>query len=163
MTKINYMDLIEKATYARVNAYAPYSGYKVGAALLCSDGTVFKGANIENMMNKSKGDLACTILDIADADVKAEIEKIMDEAVIPCGPVLNVKEAIEHPHIQAREMMVHCEHPTAGDLYFQGVVAKLSETPGTVEFASPLLGQHNQEIFGITAEEEAQLKAEGVL
>ncbi len=43
-----YLDLIEKATYARVNAYAPYSGYKVGAALLCSDGTVFKGANIEN-------------------------------------------------------------------------------------------------------------------
>ena len=94
---------------------------------------------------------------------KAEIEAIMDEAVIPCGPVLNVKEAIEHPHIQAREMMVHCEHPTAGDLYFQGVVAKLSETPGTVEFASPLLGQHNCEIFGITKEEEEQLKAEGVL
>ena len=42
-----YLDLIEKATYARVNAYAPYSGYKVGAALLCSDGTVFKGANIQ--------------------------------------------------------------------------------------------------------------------
>jgi len=94
---------------------------------------------------------------------KAEIEDIMDKAGIPCGPVLNVKEAIEHPHIQAREMMVHCDHPTAGDLYFQGVVAKLSETPGTVEFASPLLGQHNQEIFGITAEEEEQLKAEGVL
>lgn len=94
---------------------------------------------------------------------KAEIEEIMDKAGIPCGPVLNVKEAIEHPHIQARNMMVHCEHPTAGDLYFQGVVAKLSETPGEVEFPSPLLGQHNQEIFGITAEEEEKLKAEGVL
>ena len=32
---------------------------------------------------------------------KKEIENIMDEAGIPCGPVLNVKEAIEHPHIQA--------------------------------------------------------------
>jgi len=94
---------------------------------------------------------------------KAEIEEIMDKAGIPCGPVLNVKEAIEHPHIQAREMMVHCDHPTAGDLYFQGVVAKLSETPGTVDFPSPLLGQHNCEIFGITKEEEEQLKAEGVL
>lgn len=48
MTNKTYLDLIEKATFARVNAYAPYSGYKVGAALLCSDGTVFKGANIEN-------------------------------------------------------------------------------------------------------------------
>lgn len=94
---------------------------------------------------------------------KSEVEAIMDEAGIPCGPVLNVKEAIEHPHIQARDMMVHCEHPTAGDQYFQGCVMKLSETPGSVDFPSPLLGQHNAEIFGLTEEEVAQLKEEGVL
>ena len=94
---------------------------------------------------------------------KKEIEAIMDEAGIPCGPVLDVKEAIEHPHTQAREMMVHCEHPTAGDLYFQGCVTKMSETPGVVETPSPLLGEHNREIFGLTEEEEAQLKEEGVI
>ena len=94
---------------------------------------------------------------------KKEIEAIMDENGIPCGPVLNVKEAIEHPHIQARNMMVHVNHPTAGDQYFQGCVMKLSETPGTVETPSPLLGQHNCEIFGISKEEEAKLKEEGVM
>lgn len=108
-------------------------------------------------------DLQNVIRDWSKDYTKSEIEAIMDKAGIPCGPVLNVKEAIEHPHIQAREMMVHCDHPTAGDLYFQGCVMKLSETPGKVEFPSPLLGQHNQEIFGITAEEEEQLKAEGIL
>lgn len=108
-------------------------------------------------------DLQNVIREWAIQYTKSEIEEIMDKAGIPCGPVLNVKEAIEHPHIQARNMMVHCDHPTAGDLYFQGVVAKLSETPGEVEFPSPLLGQHNREIFGITAEEEEKLKAEGVL
>ena len=46
--KIDQADLIKKATYARVNAYAPYSKYKVGAALLSGDGTIYKGANIEN-------------------------------------------------------------------------------------------------------------------
>lgn len=76
---------------------------------------------------------------------------------------IRVKEAIEHPHTQAREMMVHCEHPTAGDLYFQGCVTKMSETPGVVETPSPLLGEHNREIFGLTEEEEAQLKEEGVI
>ena len=30
------------------HAYVPYSGYKVGAALLCADGTVYQGCNIEN-------------------------------------------------------------------------------------------------------------------
>lgn len=94
---------------------------------------------------------------------KSEIEDIMDEAGIPCGPVLNVKEAIEHPHIKAREMMVHCEHPTAGDQLFQGCVVKLSETPGGVETPSPLLGQHNAEIFGLTEAEVEKLKAEGVM
>lgn len=94
---------------------------------------------------------------------KGEIESIMDEAGIPCGPVLNVKEAVEHPHIQEREMMVHCEHPTAGDQYFQGCVIKLSETPGEVSAPSPLLGQHNREIFGLTEEEMKKLKEEGVL
>ena len=40
--------LMELAVEAMGHAYAPYSGYKVGAALLCSDGTVYQGCNIEN-------------------------------------------------------------------------------------------------------------------
>ena len=40
--------LCEMAISAMGGAYAPYSGYWVGAALLCSDGTVYTGCNIEN-------------------------------------------------------------------------------------------------------------------
>lgn len=40
--------LLEIADKAMENAYAPYSGFKVGAALLCADGTVFTGCNVEN-------------------------------------------------------------------------------------------------------------------
>ncbi|WP_072918122.1 cytidine deaminase [Pseudobutyrivibrio xylanivorans] len=40
--------LIKMALEAREMAYTPYSHHKVGAALLCKDGTVFKGCNIEN-------------------------------------------------------------------------------------------------------------------
>ena len=40
--------LVEKAKEAMQKAYAPYSGYKVGAALLCADGRVYTGCNIEN-------------------------------------------------------------------------------------------------------------------
>ena len=41
-------NLIELAKDAMTHAYVPYSGYKVGAALLCADGTVYQGCNIEN-------------------------------------------------------------------------------------------------------------------
>ena len=40
--------LIQKAKEAMQNAYAPYSSFKVGAALLCSDGSIYTGCNIEN-------------------------------------------------------------------------------------------------------------------
>ena len=40
--------LCELAKEAMTHAYAPYSGFKVGAALLCADGTVYQGCNIEN-------------------------------------------------------------------------------------------------------------------
>ena len=40
--------LIKLAKEAMTRAYAPYSGYKVGAALLCADGSVYLGCNIEN-------------------------------------------------------------------------------------------------------------------
>ena len=41
-------ELVIEALKARKQSYSPYSGFAVGAALLCEDGTVFHGCNIEN-------------------------------------------------------------------------------------------------------------------
>ena len=41
-------ELVTLAKEAMTRAYAPYSGFFVGAALLCADGTVYQGCNIEN-------------------------------------------------------------------------------------------------------------------
>lgn len=48
-------DLINLAREAQMNAYAPYSRFRVGAALECADGTVVQGCNVENAV------LGCTI------------------------------------------------------------------------------------------------------
>lgn len=45
---MNPDELMEAARKALEHAHAPYSGYKVGAALLCADGTVITGCNVEN-------------------------------------------------------------------------------------------------------------------
>ena len=48
MNTEKYSQLIQKACEARKCSYSPYSNYSVGAALLCADGTVYTGSNIEN-------------------------------------------------------------------------------------------------------------------
>ena len=42
------IELVNLAKEARMKSYSPYSGFAVGAALLCRDGTVYQGCNIEN-------------------------------------------------------------------------------------------------------------------
>ena len=49
-------ELVAKALEARSAAYTPYSGFRVGAALLCADGTVYGGCNIEKPSVKENGD-----------------------------------------------------------------------------------------------------------
>ena len=72
--------LIELAKEAMTHAYVPYSGYKVGAALLCKDGTVYQGCNIEN------GAYGPTICAERTAIFKAVYDGHRDfEAIAICG------------------------------------------------------------------------------
>ena len=45
---INREELVNRALEARLKAYSPYSNFCVGAALLCEDGEIYEGANVEN-------------------------------------------------------------------------------------------------------------------
>ncbi len=46
---MNEKVLVQKAIEAQKNSYSPYSGFSVGAALLCADGEIFTGVNVENV------------------------------------------------------------------------------------------------------------------
>ena len=77
----------------------------------------------------------------------AEWVNLLRSQGIPAGPIHSVQEALEHPQTVARDMVVHLDHPRAGDIQMTGIQIKLSETPGEVVSPPPLLGQHTPEIL----------------
>ena len=73
--------------------------------------------------------------------------EVLEKGGVPAGPILNVSEVWNDPQIQARNMEVTLEHPTAGKIKNIGLAAKLYSTPGRITKPAPLLGQHTREIL----------------
>jgi cytidine deaminase len=78
------MDLLEAALDARANAYAPYSGFKVGAAVRSSDGRVFAGCNVENVAYPQG---TCAEAGAIAAMVAAGHSSIAEVLVVADGPL----------------------------------------------------------------------------
>tara|TARA_B100000315_G_scaffold42620_1_gene37505 strand:+ start:926 stop:2137 length:1212 start_codon:yes stop_codon:yes gene_type:complete len=95
------------------------------------------------------------------------LEAILGEAGLAYGRVNEVEDVMKDPQVQARDMLVQVEHHGKGTLPLVGVLPKLSKTPGSIRMPSPLLGQHNEEIYcgilDVSKEEFATLKSEGVI
>ena len=71
----------------------------------------------------------------------------LEEAGIAAGPIHDYAEVFADPHTQAREMEVTMEHPEEGTVRGLGIPVKLSDTPGSVRRAAPLLGEHTAEVL----------------
>ncbi len=67
-------------------------------------------------------------------------------AGIPCGPINTVSQIFHDPHIQARDFVWECEHPTAGRIKLSGSPIHLSETPTRLYKAPPLLGEDDDKV-----------------
>lgn len=95
-----------------------------------------------------------------------ELDRLLARHGVPAGPVNTAKEVAEDPHFRARGAVVEVETPL-GRLLMQGVVPRLSETPGGIAWAGPSLGVHTREILeevlGLGEEAWAELVAEGVV
>ncbi|MFB0558469.1 MAG: CaiB/BaiF CoA transferase family protein [Candidatus Bathyarchaeia archaeon] len=89
------------------------------------------------------------------------------ELGMPCAPIYYSSETPKDPHIIAREMIVEVDHPILGRIKACNFPVKMSETPGQVTSAAPLLGQHQKEIvtelLGYSQEEFDMLVKEGVV
>ncbi len=98
---------------------------------------------------------------------RSEWVEMLRAAGVPCGSVRDVSEVLRDEQLHAREMIATVEHPAVGTLSVLGVPVKLSDTPGAVRSAPPLLGQHTDTILrddlGLSEEAIAQLRAAGAV
>ena len=96
-----------------------------------------------------------------------EVVNLVREAGLPCAKVASIDEVVANPQIRHRGMIAEIEHPTAGRVPMQGLNIHFSDTPKQIRCPPPMLGQHNEEIYGrwlgLSVKEVAQLKSEGVI
>jgi CoA:oxalate CoA-transferase len=102
-----------------------------------------------------------------------EVVKVMEDAKIPCGPIVPYKEVSKHPQIIARNMVkefVVDDPEKKGEkrtIKIPGVLIKMSESPGDIWTLAPDLGQDNEQIYGgilgYTKDEILNFKKRGVI
>jgi formyl-CoA transferase/CoA:oxalate CoA-transferase len=104
-------------------------------------------------------ELAELISEKLQARTSDEWELLLNEAGVPCGPIYRIDQALEHPQVRHREMVVEVEHPAAGLVRLLGLPVKFSDTPGDVRLAPPVLGQHTAQILSEAGIEAAEIEA----
>ena len=96
-----------------------------------------------------------------------EWESILLPAGIPVGAINTLDRAADHPQARARGVFATCDHPVAGAVQVTSPWFRLSETPGGVRSAAPLLGQHTDEVLredlGMTEAEIEALRRAGAI
>jgi len=91
----------------------------------------------------------------------AEVERVLQQAEVPAGPIYSIADIAQDAQYQAREMFHQVTLPDGTALRVPAQVPKLSRTPGQTEWAGPTLGEHNEaiyrELLGMSAEQLAEL------
>ena len=94
---------------------------------------------------------------LAEHDTAHWLEKF-DRAGLPAGPVLDMEQVWNNEQVQARNMDVEIEHPTAGAVHHIGLAAKLYATPGRLDSPAPTIGQHTDEVLAEAGYSEAEIR-----
>ena len=95
-----------------------------------------------------------------------QVLSALEAAEVPAGRIYSVADIVSDPHYQARDMLLTAQLPGGVSVKMPGIVPKLSETPGSVNWQGPTLGQHTDAILGdlgMTVADIQRLKTSGVV
>jgi crotonobetainyl-CoA:carnitine CoA-transferase CaiB-like acyl-CoA transferase len=77
----------------------------------------------------------------------AELSRRFEAKNVPCGRVRSIGEAIAHPQVAARDILIELQHPRGGAVEALAPVVRLSRTPADVRLPAPALGEHTAEVL----------------
>ena len=115
---------------------------------------------------KAATELDQAIGDWTERHTVTDVLAQMGAASVPAGRIYDIADIAEDPHYRARDMILQQRTRQGFDVTVPGIVPKLLSTPGAIRSPAPLLGEHTRDILsglGFTAEQQDQLKAEGVI
>ena len=96
----------------------------------------------------------------------SEVEAVLVRAEVPASRIYSAEDMFKDPQFLAREMFLSAKLPDGKPFRMPGIVPKLSDTPGGVEWTGPQLGEHNAQVLGelgYSAERIAELKTAGAI
>jgi len=96
---------------------------------------------------------------------QVDLIRLMEEAEVTVGPVYDIAQIMDDPHVIEREILADYPDPDIDGLPMHHVAPRLSDTPGSIRTPAPALGQHNREILsevGVGQVEYGKLLASGV-
>ncbi|MCM3322982.1 CaiB/BaiF CoA transferase family protein [Cytobacillus kochii] len=95
------------------------------------------------------------------------VKELLDEAGVPAGSIYSIKDIVNDPHYQNRNMIQEVPIDGIGTLKMPGIVPKLSKTPGEIKWAGPNLGSHTEDVLmselSLTKEQIAKLREKGII
>jgi formyl-CoA transferase len=113
-------------------------------------------------------DLATNALRVKNMSTKtlAQWLECLSKNGVPAAPIHKLSEALAHPQVAARGLIVQTEHPTVGSLKQIGLPIKFQDEDRRTHRPPPLLGEHSQEVLselGYTADAIQALRTAGVI
>ena len=91
---------------------------------------------------------------------------ILEEGGVPCGPINELSDVFTDPQVLQREMLTEVPHTSLGNMKVAGIPIKFSETKGSIELPSPVLGEHTDKVIlelGYSEDDIARLREEGAI
>jgi len=91
--------------------------------------------------------LDAIIGDFITQRTQAENVAFFEQAEVTIGPIYDIRQILEDPHVRARELVADYPDPDMGAFPMHHVVPRLSGTPGSIRTRAPRLGEHNRALL----------------